>query len=285
MVALADISGDTRAFVIGHPIAHSLSPHMHSLWMAEQNIAGRYEAVDIAPHDLETAITDIRDIPVAGFNVTIPHKEAILPFLDKIAPMAQDIGAVNTVIRSETGGLTGFNTDGLGMMAHLKAVVPDWPIDRPILIVGAGGAARAAAVACRQTMAPFMMMTNRTRARADAIAEDIGLGRITVVDWEDRASALAAAGLVINTTALGMDGHPPLDMDMSGAAADTVIYDIVYTPLETPLITAAKARGLRTVDGLGMLIHQGAAAFKLWFKVMPDTGDAVRTQLLKALGQ
>ncbi len=281
----ASIGPNTKAFVIGHPIAHSLSPVLQGHWLNAAGIDGDYTALDVAPDDLPHFVFQARDADIAGFNVTLPHKEAIMAHLDKVAPMAQDIGAVNTVVRSPAGQLTGFNTDGLGMMAHLKAVVPDWPIDRPILVIGGGGAARAAVAAARTTMAPFIMLTNRTRERAEVISQDIGIGRVTVVDWENRDDAVAGAGLIINATSLGMAGAPPLEVNLGAAAADSVVYDMVYRPLKTPLLAAAEARGLRTVDGLGMLIHQGAAAFKLWFKDMPDTGTATRSLLQEALSR
>ena len=226
---------------------------------------GSYEAVEVAPENLAEFAATASVNGYCGFNITVPHKVEILPSLTKIAPLAQQMGAVNTVKVGADGTLTGFNTDGIGLVKHLKDVVPDYSIDKPALILGAGGAARAAALGLLTEKLPMVMISNRTRAKAEAIAEQIGRGRMTVVDWDAREDAVAAAGLIVNTTILGMAGQAPLEIDVTKAAKDTVVYDIVYKPLETELLKNAKAHGLRTVDGLGMLVHQAAAAFKIWF--------------------
>jgi len=254
-----------RAAVIGFPVAQSLSPLMHKYWMQQCGIEGDYEAIEVAPVDLADFVNQAKHGGLAGFNITVPHKTAILPLLDKIAPLAKQMGAVNTVKISEDGTLSGFNTDGIGLVKHLKTSVVAYGFDRPALILGAGGAARAAAIGLLTENVPLVMITNRTREKAETIAQDIGRGRMTVLDWDNRADAVAAAGLIVNTTTLGMIGEPPLALDLSSAANDTVVYDIVYKPLETDLLKAAHTRGLTTVDGLGMLVHQGAAAFKIWF--------------------
>lgn len=254
-----------KAAVIGYPIAQSLSPFIHTHWMGQVGMAGEYTAVEVKLGELPQFIEKAKAEGLSGFNITMPHKIDIVPLLDTVAPMARSMGAVNTVKINEDGSLSGFNTDGIGLLAHLKASVPDWPQDKPVLIMGAGGAARAAALAFVNESVPMVMITNRTREKATALADEIGRGRMTVVDWEDRSSALSGAGLLVNTTMLGMEKQPSLDIDLSGAAPDTVIYDIVYKPLETDLLASARAKGLRTVDGLGMLVHQGAAAFKIWF--------------------
>ncbi|MCJ9429862.1 shikimate dehydrogenase [Kordiimonas marina] len=272
-----------KAAVIGWPIFHSLSPLIHNHWMHEVGIEGAYEAVAVEPENLAAGVQRLVAEGYSGFNVTVPHKEKILPYITKLAPLARQMGAVNTVKVEADGTLTGFNTDGIGLVTHLKTSVPDWPKDKPALILGAGGAARAAALGLLLEDLPFVMISNRTRLKAEKIAEDIGRGRMTVVDWQDRNSAVAAAGLVVNTTTLGMVGQPPLELDLSAAASDTVVYDIVYKPLETPLLAAARARGLRTVDGLGMLVHQGAAAFKIWFGEDVGYDDALKTLLEAAI--
>ncbi|TNE65130.1 MAG: shikimate dehydrogenase [Alphaproteobacteria bacterium] len=274
-----------KAAVIGWPISQSLSPLIHRHWMQTVGMKGGYEAIAVEPADLRLAVARLRDEGYAGFNVTVPHKEAILPLLDKLAPLARQMGAVNTVKIEADGSLTGFNTDGIGLVTHLKTMAPGWPKDRPALILGAGGAARAAALGLMLEELPFVMITNRTREKAEVIAREIGRGRMTVVDWADRASAVGAAGLVVNTTTLGMAGQPPLELDLAAAAPDTVVYDIVYKPLETPLLAAARARGLRTVDGLGMLVHQGAAAFKIWFGHEVGLDEGLRTLLRARLGE
>lgn len=254
-----------KAAVIGFPIAQSLSPFIHKHWMEIVGIDGDYKAIEVAPGEIAAFIEQAKVDGLSGFNVTMPHKTDIVPHLDKVAPLARQMGAVNTVKINEDGTLSGFNTDGIGLIAHLKNMTPDYPVDKPALILGAGGAARAAALGLLTENLPMVMISNRTRAKAEVIANDIGRGRMTVVDWDVRSDAVSAAGLVVNTTVLGMVGQQRLELDLSTAGKDAVVYDIVYKPLETELLLGAKAQGLRTVDGLGMLVHQAAAAFKLWF--------------------
>ncbi|SDD29766.1 shikimate dehydrogenase [Kordiimonas lacus] len=268
-----------KAAVIGWPISHSLSPTIHNHWMQAAGIDGSYDKIAVGPEAIETALAQFKAEGYAGFNVTVPHKEAIMPFLDKVAPLARQMGAVNTVKIADDGTMTGFNTDGIGLVTNLKKTVPGWPKDKPVLILGAGGAARAAALGLLMEEVPLVMITNRTRAKAEAIANEIGRGRMTVVDWDDRADAVAAAGLIVNTTVLGMKGQPALEMDLSKAMKDTVVYDIVYQPLMTPLLQDAEARSLRVVTGLGMLVYQAAAAFKIWFGVDVDYDDTLRAEL------
>jgi shikimate dehydrogenase len=272
-----------KAAVIGYPVAQSLSPMMHQYWMQQRGIAGEYEAIEVRPEDLGAFVKEAVKIGLSGFNVTVPHKIDILPFLDKIAPLARQMGAVNTVKINADGTLSGFNTDGIGLVKHLKASAPEFAFDRPALILGAGGAARAAALGLLGENMPLVMISNRTRAKAEAIASEIGRGRMAVVDWDARTDGVSAAGLIINTTLLGMAGQQPLLLDLSKAATDTIIYDIVYKPLETDLLKNARAHGLRTVDGLGMLAHQGAAAFKIWFGETVGFDRALRSRLEAAL--
>lgn len=274
-----------KAAVIGHPISQSLSPHIHNYWFQATQLKGDYQAVDVAPEGLKDTVGWMKADNFAGFNVTVPHKTAILEFMDKLTPLARRMGAVNTVLIGEDGKLTGFNTDGIGFIKHLNTEVPDWPKDRPAFVLGAGGAARAACLALLNAGVPMVMISNRTREKAEAVADEIGQGRMTVVDWKHRQDAVAGAGLIVNTTTLGMVGQPPLLLDLTGAPSDTVVYDIVYKPLITPLLSAARNRGLRIVDGLGMLVHQGAAAFKLWFDKDVGFDDTLRNQLLKELGE
>ncbi|WP_262692409.1 shikimate dehydrogenase [Kordiimonas aestuarii] len=268
-----------RAAVIGWPIAHSLSPVIHNHWMRVYGIEGEYEKIAVEPETLAAAIGNMKARGFSGFNITVPHKEAIIPYLDKLAPLARLMGAVNTVKFEEDGTTTGFNTDGIGLLANLEKSLPSWPKDRPALVMGAGGAARAAALGLLNENLPFLVITNRTREKAEAIARDIGRGRMVVVDWAERHDVAKTAGLIVNTTTLGMHGNPPLELDLSISARDTVVYDIVYQPLVTPLLDHAQACGLRTVTGLGMLVYQAAAAFKVWFDIMPEYDDELRDRL------
>lgn len=279
------IVGPVKAAVIGHPVAQSLSPFLHTHWFEQFGVAGTYEAIDVMPNMLAIAVSGMKDRGFAGFNVTMPHKQSILPLLDRLAPAARQIGAVNTVKINEDGSLSGFNTDVPGLVAYLNETAPGWPKDKPALLLGAGGAARAAAAGLLTAGVPMVMITNRTRSKADDIAATIGNGRITAVDWNDRNSAVVAAGVIVNTSALGMVGNPPLDIDLKTAASDTVVYDIVYKPLETDLLKTARVRGLRVVDGLGMLVHQGAAAFKIWFGCNAGYDLSLRQRLSSHLAE
>lgn len=274
-----------KAAVIGSPINQSLSPMMHNYWFQATGLTGCYHALEVAPDDLESALENFRAGGYAGFNITVPHKTAIVPLLDRITPMARQMGAVNTVKIAADGATTGINTDGIGFLKHLQNQVPGWPKDRPALLLGAGGAARAAALALLNDGVPLIMICNRTRSKAEDIAAEIGRGRMTVLDWDERADAVAGAGLVVNTTVLGMQGQTPLELDLSAAQRDVVVYDIVYKPLETPLLKNAASLGLRGVDGLGMLVYQGAAAFKIWFEQDVGYDDTLRAMLLDALGE
>jgi len=273
-----------KAAVIGYPVAQSLSPLLHDHWMREAGINGQYEALEVAPDALAAFVKNAAREGYVGFNVTVPHKTAILPMLDTVAPLARQMGAVNTVKISDDGKLTGFNTDGIGFLKHLKASAPGVDLTKPALILGAGGAARAATAALLTENIPLLMIANRTRAKAEAIVRDIGRGRMTALDWDDRSDAVSAAGLIINTTVLGMTGQNPLELELSSAGKGTVVYDIVYKPLETELLKSAKAHGLTVVDGLGMLVHQGAAAFKIWFGKDAAYDAALKKKLLEALG-
>jgi len=272
-----------KAAVIGHPVAQSLSPLIHQHWFDEVGINGDYNAIDVAEGALKQQLEHFKRDGYAGFNVTVPYKTAIIPLLDKLAPLARQMGAVNTVKINADGTATGFNTDGIGFVKHLKASASAWTQDKPALILGAGGAARAACLGLLGTDVPMVMIANRTKAKAEAIANEIGRGRVVVVDWDDRESALAGAGLVVNTTVLGMAGQLPLELDLGAAMAGTVVYDIVYKPLQTDLLKQAAERGLLVVDGLGMLVHQGAAAFKIWFGVDVGFDGRLRIKLDKAL--
>ena len=274
-----------KAAVIGMPIKQSLSPVMHAHWFEKAGLNGDYCAVEVTPGGVAAQLKTFWKNELSGFNITVPHKTSIVPLMDKLAPSARQVGAVNTVKISDEGWFTGFNTDGIGFLKNLNERAAGWPSDKPVLVLGAGGAARAVATVLLQTSVPMIMLCNRTREKAQSLSDDIGRGRITVVDWDERNHAVTGAGLVVNTTVLGMVGQEKLSLDLSGAAADTVIYDIVYKPLNTDLLVAAKNRGLKTVDGLGMLVHQGAAAFKIWFDVDVKYDDLLRGKLLAALGE
>ena len=239
----------------------------------------------VEPGDLEAAIAGLRALGFRGVNLTLPHKEAVLPLLDEISESAGRIGAVNTLIFGEDGGLRGDNTDGFGFMESLKAGAPTWrAADGPAVILGAGGAARAVAVALLDTGAPGLRLVNRTVERAERLASDLRAmasdRSIEVARWDERAAALSGAHLLVNTTSLGMSGQPPLAIALDDLSGTALVTDIVYTPLETDLLAAARANGNAAVDGLGMLLHQGRPGFAAWFGTDPEVTDELRRVVL-----
>ena len=269
-----------RAFVTGHPIAHSRSPLIHGHWLAAHGIDGTYERIDIAPEAFADFLTDLRSQGrYAGGNVTIPHKEAAFRHCDVHSARAQRLGAVNT-LWLEDGRLHGDNTDGEGFLASLDAAVPGWDAQTgTALLLGAGGAARAIAHALLDRGVARLLVANRTAERARALADALG-PRAQNVDWPARTDALGEAGLLVNTTALGMKGQPPLEIDLAAARPGTIVSDIVYVPLETPLLAQARARGLVGVDGLGMLLHQAVPGFARWFGLRPAVTPELRAIVL-----
>ncbi|MDP4023606.1 shikimate dehydrogenase [Methylobacterium sp. NEAU 140] len=272
-----------RAFVAGHPIAHSRSPLIHGHWLAEHGIAGSYERVDVAPDAFPAFVRGLAEAGFAGGNVTIPHKEAAFTLADSLTPRAERIGAVNTLIVGPDGRILGDNTDAPGFCAHLDQTLgPDWPARGPALVLGAGGAARAIVVGLAERGVPRIRVANRTPARAEAVAA-LAPGIAEALAWSDLPTALRGAGLLVNTTALGMKGQPPLDIDLAPLPAGAAVADIVYAPLETRLLADARARGLAAVDGLGMLLHQAVPGFAAWFGVRPAVTAALRNRIVADL--
>lgn len=271
-----------KAFVIGHPIAHSRSPLIHGTWLAEHDIDGSYEAIDVAPEALPAFFERLRSGEFAGGNVTIPHKEAVFALCDSVDPLATTIGAVNTLVARQ-GKVHGTNTDYLGFLGNLDAGAPNWSAARkPALVLGAGGAARAILVALKSRSIPVHLL-NRTRATADRLAREIG-GDITTGELSDFNALAPSAGLVVNTTSIGMHGSRFDGFDLDRLAHDTLVTDIVYAPLVTPLLADARARGLPIVDGLGMLLHQAVPGFAAWFGTRPEVTPALRAKIEATLG-
>lgn len=271
-----------KAGVIGWPIEHSLSPRLHGYWLKQYGIDGSYDACPVKPQDAEAFIRGLANDGLAGINVTVPHKQAAFVCVDETDNFAKRIGAVNTIVVGADGKLTGSNTDGFGFLENLKSGAPDWSPDQgPVTVIGAGGAARAIVAALLDAGAPSLRLVNRTPARAEDLAGEIG-GRIEVVAWEKRTAALKDSVLLVNTTTLGMAGAPPLDLDLDNLPDNCVVTDIVYAPLITPLLAAAAERGNVTVDGLGMLLHQARPGFHQWFGVEPMVTAAQRAFVLAA---
>lgn len=279
----ARISGKARiAGVMGWPVAHSRSPRLHNYWLARYGIDGAYVPLAVRPENLESAVRGLPALGFAGANLTIPHKEAVLPFLDEIDPAAARMGAVNTIVVRD-GRLSGRNTDGFGFLENLKAGAPSWrAASGPAVVIGAGGAAKAIAWALIDAGVPHLRVVNRTMERAQTLAAVLGPAA-TAVSWDERAAALADAALVVNASALGMTGQPPLELDLSALPQSAVVNDIVYVPLETALLTAARARGHLVVDGIGMLLHQGRPGFQAWYGIDPAVDDDLRAHVLASL--
>lgn len=274
-----------KACIIGCPVQQSLSPIIHSYWIAKHGIDGEYDRLNLEPEKLVSGVDWLRHDGYVGFNVTMPHKQTVMPLLDTVDSLADRIGAVNTVYLGDDKRYHGTNTDGHGFLEHLKQTVGGkWDSSKPALIIGAGGAARAAVVALLDAGLPHVTITNRTQEKAEQIALDIADDRIAVLSWCDRDRAVCEYGLIANTTSLGMVGRPPLEFSLKGADRTTVVYDIVYKPLSTKLLQAAEQVGLASVDGLGMLMHQAAPGFKLWFgqDVMVDSG--LKAAIREAIG-
>lgn len=266
----------TRAFVIGHPIAHSRSPLIHGTWLAEHGIDGTYEAIDVTPEALPAFFDRLRAGDFAGGNVTIPHKEAVFALCDEVDPLARTIGAVNTLV-SRDGRVHGSNTDYLGFVGNLDAGAPGWDNIGHAVVLGAGGASRAILVALASRSIPVLLL-NRTRETADRLAGELD-GDITVAPIEAFNEIAPQAGLVVNTTSVGMHGSRFADVDLSALPSTALVTDIVYAPLLTPLLADARAHGLRIVDGLGMLLHQAVPGFAAWFGVTPSVTPALRARI------
>lgn len=274
------LTGEARvAGVIGWPVAHSKSPAVHGYWLEKYGIDGAYVPLPVAPHDLREAIRALPKLGFRGANVTVPHKGAAAAFCDDLEPHAHRLGVVNTLICGEDG-IRGANTDGLGFLNNLFHGAPNWrPESAPAVVLGAGGAARAVIVALLDAGAPDIRVLNRTRDKAEGLAQEFG-GRLTVLDWGDWNRALPGAGLLVNTTSLGMTGQPPLEIDLTTLPETAVVNDIVYKPLDTDLLETARDHGHKVVDGLGMLLHQAVPGFESWYGVRPEVTDALRARVL-----
>ena len=282
------ITGRTKlAGIMGWPVTHSRSPALHNFWIDEHGVDGAYLPLAVRPEHLEQALRALPALGFRGCNLTLPHKQAALAIVDKLEPLARRIGAVNTVIVMPDGSLEGRNTDAFGFRENLRERVPDWkPSAGPAVVLGAGGGARGVIAALIEARVEEIRIVNRTLARAERVASDLAAPatRITALPWNDMDSALRDAGLLVNTTSLGMNGEPELAFDLSPLPPAAVVADIVYVPLETPLLAAARERGHRTVDGLGMLLHQGRPGFEAWFGSPVQVTRELRAAILTTLG-
>jgi shikimate dehydrogenase len=267
------LSGHARlAGVLGWPVAHSRSPLLHGTWLERHGVDGAYLPLPVRPERFADSVRALADLGFRGANVTVPHKEAAFALCDRLSPSAERAGAVNTLVFRDDGRIEGSNTDGFGFLENCAQSVPGWSAAAgPAVLLGAGGAARAIAAALLDAGCPRVVLVNRTRTRAEALARGLG-GPVEVAD----RPPLRDASLLVNTTSLGMAGQPELALDLSPLPAGAVVADIVYVPLETPLLAAARARGLAAVDGLGMLLHQARPGFEAWFGAAPSVDEALR---------
>lgn len=273
------MSAFIKAGVIGHPVKHSKSPLIHNHWIEKHGLSGEYTAIEIAPEDLTEGVQDLIACDFAGFNVTVPHKQAIFKICDYVDDTAKAIGAVNTVV-IRNGLLHGTNTDAFGFIenVHKSAFGVDF-LHRPCVVLGAGGAARAVVHGLIAAGAKKIIVTNRTRENAEGIAE-MNPSIVKIADWEERSDVLLGAGFLVNTTALGMTGKGPLEIDLAALSEGAVVSDIVYAPLKTDLLLQAEAKGHQIVTGIGMLLHQARPAFEKWFGVLPDVTEELEKKVL-----
>ena len=285
MTAVPYLTGRARlAGIMGWPVGHSLSPRVHGHWLRRHGIDGAYVPLAVPPERLEQALRALPALGLLGCNLTIPHKEAALALVDRATPLARRIGAVNTVVVAPDGTLGGDNTDGFGFLANLAAGCPGWRAEAgPAVLLGAGGAARAVAVALLDAGAPEVRLLNRTPDRAQKLAAGLD-GPVAAVPWAERTAALDGATLLVNTTSLGMAGQPPLVLSLDALPRTALVADVVYTPLITPLLAVARAHGNPVVDGLGMLLHQARPGFHAWFGVEPVVDQELRAVVLAGAG-
>lgn len=270
----------TLTGLIGYPTEHSLSPAIHEYWMNKHSIDGAYKLFTTPTTRLRQTVLHMRKKEARGLNITVPHKETVMEYLDAMDVIATKIGAVNT-ITAEGETLTGTNTDAYGFIENLRGscggTLPD--LSR-VVILGAGGAARAAIVALKDAGAGKLLLSNRTFETAQKLASEFG---VEACEWDITGACLTDATLVVNTTSLGMKKQPPLNMSLQHLAEQAVVYDIVYNPMETGLIKAAKSRGNLVVGGLGMLLYQAQKAFALWHGIEPVVDDALRKHVIQVL--
>jgi shikimate dehydrogenase len=275
-----------KALVIGFPVAHARSPLIHGFWLKALDLAGKYERAEVKPGEVAAFL---RALPARGFsggNITVPHKEEAFAACDTLTERARIAGAVNTVW-FENGLLLGDNTDGLGFVSHMNQNFPQQARGAKVVLMGAGGAARGLIVPLLNQGVENISITNRSPGRAEALVADIKAALpaapLTTIAWQDREAVLAQTDILVNTTSLGMKGQPPLEIDLSALPSHAIVADIVYVPLETGLLERAARRGLRTLDGLGMLLHQAVPGFEHWFGVTPEVTPALRAHLVADL--
>lgn len=268
------------AGVIGFPVGHTKSPMLHRHWLKRYGVNGHYIPISLSQPDFEKGLRSLHLLGFRGVNVTIPHKVSAIALADSVTDRAALIGAANMLTFRADGSIRADNTDGYGFIQNIKQTCPEWDVTLgPALVLGAGGAARAVISALLTEGAPEIRLANRTRARAEALKEHFG-ARVHPIDWNRASDSMEGSATIVNTTSLGMTGQPELKVSLAAAPESAVVVDIVYAPLETPLLGAARQRGLRGVDGLGMLLHQAVPGFEAWFGLRPEVDEDLRRAVL-----
>jgi shikimate dehydrogenase len=271
------------AGVMGWPVMHSRSPMMHNYWLRKHGLAGTYVPLAIRPENLAGALRGLHPLGFSGVNVTIPHKQEAMKIVNEVDALAKSIGAISCVIVRPDGSLAGTNNDCYGFIQAVRQEQPGWRADAgPAVVIGAGGGSRAVCYGLKQEGAREIRLVNRTFDRAKEIERQFG-GPIRALPWNERHDALTGAAMVVNTTSQGMVGNPPLDIDLGKLPKSALAADIIYIPLETPFLAAARKRGNRTINGLGMLLNQGRPAWKAWFGIEPDVTAELRTMVEKTI--
>lgn len=271
------------AGVMGWPVMHSRSPMLHNYWFKQHDLAGTYVPLAIKPDGLPAALRALRPLGFAGCNLTIPHKQQAMRIVDEVDTTAKRIGAISCVVVKPDGSLAGSNNDCYGFIQNIRQEQPGWRADAgPVAVIGAGGGSRAVCYALAQEGAREIRLINRTYARAQGIADEFG-EPIKALSWEQRHDALEGAAMVVNTTSQGMVGQRALDINLDKLPASALAADIIYIPLETPFLAAARRRGNRTINGLGMLLHQGRPAWKAWFGIEPEVTPELRAMVERTI--
>ena len=271
------------AGVMGWPVMHSRSPLLHNYWFRQHGLAGSYVPLAIRPAGLAAALRALHPLGFAGCNLTLPHKQEAMKIVDEVDTLAKSIGAISCVVVRPDGSLAGTNNDCYGFIHNLRQEQPGWRADSgPIVVIGAGGGSRAVCYGLAQEGAREIRLVNRTFARAQGIAKEFA-GPLKALRWEQRHDALEDAALVVNTTGCGMVGQPALDIKLDKLPKSALAADIIYIPLETPFLAAARKRGNRTVNGLGMLLHQGRPAWKAWFGIESAVTAELRAMIEKTI--
>ena len=277
---MSDSNQFKLAGVMGMPVFQSRSPMLHNYWIKKHNVKGAYGHFPVQIDNVEAAVRGLSALGIAGCNITQPHKIMAMTLMDELSPLAQRIGAINCIVVQPDGSLHGFNNDGFGYIQSLKDANPLWRADSgPIVVLGAGGAARAVVISLMDEGAQEIRLINRTRAKADALAS-VNTQVVKTFDWSERDAALEGAAMLVNTTNQGMYGQPPLEIQLDALPKSAMVSDLIYIPLETPLLAAARVRGNATVNGLGMLLNQAIPAFEVWFGVRPEITDELRQSIL-----